>query len=336
MYSLFPEGNFKKYRKEFNDYYEAYIGKDTRYHKIMILLDVISSYIRYGSWINNYFEYKFWKKSHKVRNEFLTWKKARLFIDTVNGKGHNPLFRSKHLFLEEYKEYIIRDWMYVPESNLQDVEKFLKNHEFVMEKYDEGLFGMGITKVKTSDICNIEEYYEKLRTKNVLLEEHISECRILQELHPESLNTIRVATYYDSENDTVSIVGAVLRIGNNGAIVDNARSNGLFAAIDIETGIVNSPAVDFMGDVSILHPYTHKQILGITIPNWDKVKVVCCDAARKSKITRFVGWDVVIRENTNGEMLVELIEGNDRPGVPTLQVANDKGIYYEVRKLWKH
>lgn len=331
-----PSGTMKEHVQEYREYYNNYFGENTNcLTKATIFADVVYSYFRFGAWTNNYFEYQFWKKSTRKRDEFLTWKRARKFINDVNGTAHSPIFRQKHQFLGEFKDYINRDWLYVPDATYEEMVKFFNGHSYLMQKNDQGMFGIGVSKICGKDIDDMEAYYDYATKNDILLEEYIEECNELKCLHSTSLNTIRVMTLCDKSTNKVAILGAVLRMGNGGAVVDNARSNGLFAKIDVETGIVKTKAVDFDGDAYIVHPYSGQQVLGITIPEWKNVKQVCKKAALKHKEVSLVGWDVVVRED-NGKKYVELIEGNDRPGVPTLQVPEQKGIYYKVQKCMKN
>lgn len=324
------KGSSKKCKDEFNEYYTYYIGDGNKLRKLKFILDVIYCYFRYSIWINNYFEYKFWEKSSTKRDEFLTWKRASKFINTVNGRLHNPVFREKHIFLSEFSDYISRDWLYVPDASEEQFFSFLLKHPVFIEKYDKGCFGKNVLKIQSNIISDKHQYYLQCKKNNLLLEECISECSVLQNLHSNSLNTIRVATLLKNDG-SVEVLGAVLRIGNNGSTVDNARADGLFATIDVKTGIVVSKGINFMNQEYYVHPYSKEKIIGIQIPYWNEIINICQKVAIVQKETRFIGWDVVVREK-NSSYYVELIEGNDRPGVPTLQAPLQRGLYKHVRK----
>lgn len=328
---LFPAGSLKDHRKEFDEYFHTYFPSGRLSDKVSIFIDVIWCYFRYGSWTNNYFEYRFWEKSSRERDTFLTWKKARKFINQVNGEKHDPTFRKKHQFLAAFGEDIHRNWIFVKEVSYETFVSFLEKNPVFMEKNDEGMFGIGVSRKKTSEITDYKDYYEYGQKNNILLEECIDECQELKKCHAESLNTLRVVTLVDSSGEEAEILAAVYRMGNNGSHVDNARSEGLFAEIDLETGIIKTEGMNFMGAHYIRHPYSNEKIIGLEIPIWEEVKRTCKKAAAKFPNVRLVGWDVVVRQKADGLLYVELIEGNDRPGVPTLQVPGQKGIYKKVK-----
>lgn len=325
MGKFFPQGTAEDRKKEFNEYYNAYKVELPFSSKSRVLLDVIKCYFLYGSWTNNYFEYRFWEKSHSKRKEFFTWKKARNLINQVNGKTHSPYFRKKNMFLEAFNDYIKREWLYVPNASAEDVQQFLEKHPYVMEKDNEGMFGNGVKKLTASRIKSVEEYYAYAKENKVLLEECIVACDEIQGLHPSSLNTIRIMTFVNEDHSDVKVLGAVLRMGDRGAQVDNARANGLFAAIDIETGMVITKAMDFLNHTYCKHPYTNMPVTGLQIPCWKEAIGLTKKAALVHPEVRLIGWDVVIRHDESG-YFVELIEGNDRPGVPTMQVPYQKGL----------
>lgn len=324
-------GNIRTYINEFNEYYHIYSNRGLHLGKFITWLDLIRCYFRYGCWINNYFEYRFWEKNATERNTFLTWKRAKKFINHVNGETYDINFHEKHNFLKKYKSFICRDWLYVPEHSYEEVSKFLMKHDYVMEKYDKGSYGKGVKKLDIRKIEDLRYYYEYARKNNILLEEYIDECEELSDVHPYSLNTIRVATLLNKAGTDVKIIGAVFRMGINKANVDNARADGLFAAIDIRSGIVMTEGVNFEGEHYLVHPNTQCKIKKLKIPEWNKIRKVCVEAAKMSPQVRFVGWDIVVRKD-HDIYFVELIEGNDRPGVPTLQVPLQKGIYRRIKK----
>ena len=119
----------------------------------------------------------------------------------------------------------------------------------------------------------IEEYLNKLYHKGFkLYESFINQHLDLSKIYPKSINTIRIVTFLNDENN-VEIWAALLRMGLNKS-VDNFDAGGISAKIDIESGIVIKPAVikdPFIDEVFEYHPVTKEKILGLQIPYWEKV-----------------------------------------------------------------
>lgn len=324
-------GGVRDWKQDFDKHMEWYFPAASLLFKVRIILDVVCSYFIYGSWINNYFEYRFWEKSFFKRNEFLTWRRAVERINHFNGESPNAIFRKKHIFLQEFKEYVHRDWLYLPDSSFEEMESFFKKHTAFVQKKDSGASGDGVRKVEVSDIKDWKDYYNEAQRCDYLLEEIVQEDISIAKLHSSSLNTIRILTLLDKKNNEVIFLGAILKTGNNGGFIDHAWANGVFSAIDIDTGVVCTKGMTFFNEMFIYHPYSNEKIIGLQIPAWDEVKETCIRAARKKPQVPLVGWDIIVRGYL-GDLTVEIIEGNDRPGMPFIQMPQQKGIYKELKR----
>jgi hypothetical protein len=63
-----------------------------------------------------------------------------------------------------------------------------------------------------------------------------------------------------------------------------------------------------LGQTSILHPYTNRQIIGFEIPRWKEIKRTIEEAAFVVPTVRYVAWDVVV----NNVGAICIIEGNHK------------------------
>ncbi len=77
-------------------------------------------------------------------------------------------------------------------------------------------------------------------TGNDFVEAFVTQHPDLMRLSPSGLNTVRIITQLD-KNDQVHIIGTRLRITVNSA-VDNLAAGNIAASIDSNTGKVNGPA----------------------------------------------------------------------------------------------
>ncbi len=112
---------------------------------------------------------------------------------------------------------------------------------------------------------------------------------------------------------------------------DNVSTGGLVANIDKEYGVIDSYGVDKDSNKFLIHPHTQKQIIGYKIPYWEQVKSYAKQIANMVPNVRYVGWDIVLKEN--GELL--LIEGNNDGGHRVQQISSQKGLWLEYKKLLK-
>ena len=142
----------------------------------------------------------------------------------------------------------------------------------------------------------------------------------MDRLNPSSVNTVRVLTFKGE------IIACALRIGNNNSIVDNLNSGGLCAHLDKNTGIIDSPCINKKLEKFSFHPDTHVQLVGVQVPNWDKVLETVKSAAKIIPQVQYVGWDIAVTETGTA-----LIEGNHDPGHSTVQMVSQTGLYNYIR-----
>ncbi|MCB6974650.1 MULTISPECIES: sugar-transfer associated ATP-grasp domain-containing protein [Butyricimonas] len=76
------------------------------------------------------------------------------------------------------------------------------------------------------------EYLERIFETDFLIQECFVQSDALSRFNPTSVNTIRVITYRNVETGEIHVLGAVLRIGFKGAVVDNATAGGGFIGIN--------------------------------------------------------------------------------------------------------
>ena len=167
--------------------------------------------------------------------------------------------------------------------------------------------------------------------KHFIVESKLVQHEALASFHPDSVNTIRVVTVYDNKKDQLHFMFAKIRMGSNGAHLDNTHAGGISGNIDIETGVIITPGYSVLDkDGFIFHPTTGKQIVGFRIPYWQECKRFIEEVARVTPEIRYVGWDVVLMED--GEFA--LIEANDNADHDGQQIRY-KGLWKEYKSLLK-
>ena len=162
---------------------------------------------------------------------------------------------------------------------------------------------------------------ERLRAMSVwhpvLLQERVRNHREMSDLTNGALNTIRMISCLDEEEQP-ELIGAVLRmaVGEN-VTVDNVHAGGIAAAVDLATGrMARATYAGFDSSLGWIdrHPETGGAINGRSLPIWDEV----CDLVRRGHSAfcdwAVIGWDVAI--TADGPRLVE---GNSGPDVDLIQ-----------------
>ena len=310
-----------------------YIGETSFVRTCWLWLGWINNAILYGASISDYFAYGFYKLQHSGKQEYITYRRYHRIMRKANNLNDIKYCRDKALFNRTFNDLLGREWLDISTIDFQTFSIFLRKHETAFVKDISGYRAIGTQKIQCDQI-DIDKLWKELKNNSdakYIVEETIGQYRELEKLHPWSVNTIRVNTLYDTTNNVVHFMKAGLRIGNKKNAVDNLHYMGMIANIDIETGVVDSCAYDTHNNSYIFHPITGKQIVGICIPNWSACKKYIEEAARRLPTVRYIGWDLVIRENEQ----CCLIEANDNAD-HDLQQFHYKGLWKEYKAILKN
>jgi len=330
-------GNVKNARDvvgEFNYYCGLFFPQCSFSKKMHLACGAIKEYFVNGAWVNNYFQYGFYGKNPEERANFMTWRKAVKFIKKMNGTEAHPVLREKQLFNEAFSKFVKRDWIFMKNASEADFIKFCTKHKTFIEKPNDEQLGAGIFKRLINENTDLTKMYHEYYGKSIVLEENVLNCDTLSELHPDSLNTLRVSTLLNKSKTKATLVAATLKMGAGGNAVDNAGAGGLSAAINLDTGIVSHKAINYKGKRYEFHPDTNKAITGLAIPAWQMVVDMCKEAALVYKDAPFIGWDVAISYNNDTEeYIVQIIEGNENQAFPLIQMSSGEGLVKKINEI---
>lgn len=274
--------------------------------KAYILFDMIACGFIYQAGYMDYALFEMYNLNRAQRKTVVTRGKNNAFIKRFNDPKYMPLIENKLLFNSRFDRYLKRDWLNIETASDEQFFDFIKKHPVFMAKPADGMCGKGIEKINAADFdkSTLKQYLLDKRLN--LLEQIVVQHKILNELHPHSVNTCRVISLF--KDGQTYIVAAYLRIGN-GRHVDNFNSGGMVVPIDKKTGKIIYPALDKSGNLYENHPLTGTPIKGFQIPMWDKVVELVKEAGHIIPQVGLVGWDVSVTDD--GPLL---IEGNDFPG----------------------
>lgn len=264
------------------------------------------------------YQYEFWRLNEAQRSEFISRAQVRGFYYDIPWNIKN-IFWNKSEFLLKFSPYIHRQWLCAQKCSYEVFKSFIIEHECVIKPLD-NCCGFGIAPISALQKKDSRVFYDYCCANNLLIEERIQQCDELASFHPASINSIRVVTV--RKGDTPIVFGAFLRMGCHNSFVDNAHAGGLFAQINIDSGIIESDGISVNGSLHTFHPDSLIRIKGFKIPQWDKIKAVCIKAADVIKENPITGWDVVI----NRQGIIEFIEGNHGPDFDVMQSPLKMGV----------
>jgi len=252
------------------------------------------------------------------------------------------------MFNHGLKNYLPELFGYVEEGTFtgkKDIIYHLQNENKIVLKPCLGSGGCGVY------ICTLDERYVFLNgvkrdlkefrsllnnlEKKYMVTEFCEQASFLDNLYSSSNNTMRIWTLYPG-NGSPFIPIAVLRIGTEkSGFLDNLDQGGLTALIDLETGELSKGAqIKSSGKVKWheKHPDTSAKIEGSVIPNWKSIKCELLSLVKKLPECKYVGWDLLLKEN-DGDFVI--IEGNNRPGLKSVQVHKPLLEDPRVRKFFR-
>lgn len=155
-----------------------------------------------------------------------------------------------------------------------------------------------------------------------LVQARISVHAALRDISLNALSTVRVITMRN-EDDIPEVVSATFRCASDpAACVDNLKSGGLIAAVDLDTGRLGVACRGHGGVDYSHHPVNGAGIAGTLLPDWQEAMdlvVRAHDEAFSEYV--LIGWDVAL--TPDGPLL---IEGNGKPGVLLSQRAARSGL----------
>lgn len=280
--------------------------------KLGRLEDYRKALYRHRFSINEWQKYKMASLSKEQQEDVISCCEMNsIYRKFVNDKVRR-VFADKPGCLRLYKKWVHRKWCLARETSYEDFVSLVSSTDCIIKPMN-GECGKGIFKVKKDEIQDYASLYDECVKNDMLVEECIYACDEIEQFHPASLNTIRVVTMSNGKDNV--IVGAALRMGAGGSIIDNIAGGGITACISTTSGELENVALDAKGNEYEQHPDTKKAFKGTVIPNWNRVVEMCNEASMTVQDAVFTGWDICILPS--GE--IELIEANAMPDIGVIQ-----------------
>lgn len=290
--------------------------------KVPLLIKYILVYNRwvYKITFDEYYLFHFRDLSAEGKRKYVGDVERRQICLRLGTEKTREIFDNKYQTYLTFEEFYGRKVILIINPTEKELyDNFVDKCSPIIVKPLHGCSGKGIICIrpgiqrKESDVI----FHDIIAQGGAVLEELIDESDPLKCFHPESVNTVRIATVCNHENATVLF--AFFRMGKGSSIVDNGGSGGIFASVDVDTGIVKTCGITEKGQQYMFHPDSGKQIIGFQIPKWDEAIILVKKAALIVKEQVYIGWDLALTDN--GWVVVE---GNRR-GQLLQQYCEEKG-----------
>ncbi len=280
----------------------------TNRSKLSLISDAIGCVFKYNISLLEYFQFRFFELNDEQRN---TWAGTGFMFEyqlKMNPKSSRDILDDKTKFYRLYKEYFVHHVADIVDLKAKPelLQQLLNNPSGkLVFKVADGNCGIDvqIEDAKKFDANSIITFMENSQFD--LVEEFIQQHSVLNNLSPSAVNTVRIFTQLDHNNEVV-LLGCRQRISVNSS-VDNMAAGNMAAPIDEQTGIISGTGIysDITKPQEAKHPVTGVEIVGLQIPFWTETVTMVKRAAKEHPENRSIGWDIVITENGPG-----FIEGN--------------------------
>lgn len=324
-----------KVRKELvNDTIDRYVLGDnlTKKDRLFLKRDMVYCRVLYNTSFKEYFLFGFRGKGHFKRKGFIANRNRQNYLYLLGEKEGQEILNDKYKSYKILKKFYKRDVLLFDSRDFSSFEEFVRKHSVFVKKPLDSSFGKGIELIDSRDFSSFKDLFSYLCDEGpVILEEKVNQNEVMASLHPSSLNTIRVVTYRDND-DNVFIHLPFIKIGRSGSFVDNGGAGGILARVDADSGVLITNAKDENNVIYEYHPDTNVKIKGFQIPFWDKVIAISKEAALSFDKTRYIGWDVAI--NDKDEALI--VEGNGKTQFIGQQIPDEVGKRKDLEKLIKY
>lgn len=270
--------------------------------------DMVYCLHRYGFSFQDYCIYNLIDRSEHGRQQFVSDKLRYHYCDILNASDVEMLMTNKLSCYKEYKEFFKRE--IAPVTSINDKTEFLdfiKRHDKYIYKPLNEHSGHGINLIDTNK-TNPEEWFDNIIDNNPgIVEEVIIQGDKMNQINPSSINSCRIVAF-TIEND-IRIIGGALRMGVGDAITDNAGAGGIYASIDVNNGIIQSDAKNYLNQHYKYHPTSNIQIIGFQLPEWQEAKELVKSMSTHRKGTTLISW--YIAYSNKGWCMVEANDNGD-------------------------
>ncbi|MBO4839092.1 MAG: hypothetical protein J5493_06980 [Lachnospiraceae bacterium] len=320
---LLAPRKYRSFSKAFDRYLEkAHISCPHFSNKMACL----ACHFIYGSSVNEFFLYHFAELNHRGRKKYITEINRYRLYAAFNGAKKRIEMQSKYRAYQAFQKYYKRKVLYIgKDTPEEEVRAFFAEWDRGILKPDKEGMGKGVEAVRLSDFGSTEEAVRYvLSKKDHVLEEPVRQTGLMRELHPQSVNTVRI--YAVRLKDRIEIFGSHLRSGRGESVVDNAGQGGVVVSITNE-GLSWTSGIDEFCGTFYRHPDTGVLIPGMVMPEWDKAVALVKEAMDVYPDIRFVGWDVAYTEK--GWII---IEANDNGQFHGAQIPHHRGFWDQMQQ----
>lgn len=335
-------------------YSQSHYPSEPRKSKPRIAVDLLAWLLRYREFNEYYYVYGFDRRDANMdqylsHRAFRRIRNSRNYYPAGGGCNYICLLQDKFVFSQFVsslgfptpKNLAIVDQAsvtWLSPRKTAPLEDLLRDEDLHFDAFCKrlsGLSGKGAFPLRLRDrrlFINDEaitpaQLKDRLQVHQYLIQERVRQHATMSELHPPSLNTIRLMTF--NNGGTVRVFSAGLKVGANGQNLDNWSAGGILVGIDRESGRLRGEGLFKPGYGSKVreHPQTGVRFSGFEIPYFHDAVELAVRLHGYFYAVHSIGWDIAITDR--GPLI---IEGNDNWGghIPMALEQNFKQRFLEM------
>jgi len=331
----YPESLYKDFIQEFSEFIpDLKRLTDCFYSAIYCQQMYGSSFIEYGM-------YHFEKRTHAEKTEYVTWYNRYIYMAFLNRQKDLHLLDNKYEAYSMLKPYYKREAIAI--GGWEDYEEFCRfaaRHSSIFVKPINLELAEGVHRLAIESDTDLRATFSSLLDEahnltsqditrpidhRLILEEEIIQSAIMAKFNPHEMSLLRVTTIL--VKDKVHFFYPCIRIMTGDGISQHGEMYSVDALIDADSGIILTDGIEVRFTIEC-HPITGTRIKGFAMPEWDSLKTMLSEAARRLPTLRYIGWDVA--HTDNGWCI---IEGNTNGELCMSQMCADHGLKQELEDL---
>lgn len=197
-------------------------------------------------------------------------------------------------------------------------KEFSIDNSYIIKPSIDSGGGKSIQVYKAGEVSKFDGFVNSVKAfDNCIVQEFASQHEQLASLHPNSLNTVRIMTFF--HNGKTKALSTIVRMGVGEGRIDNASAGGIFVGVK-EDGYLKNVAFNDYGEKFMLHPSTNVHFEDHYIPGYDKLIQLAEQLHNRFVVfSKLISWDFAI--DSNGDPI--LIEMNATlGGISFHQICN--------------
>lgn len=273
-------------------------------------------------YIGEYFCFRFVEKTLQEKREFICERELVEIYKEIHSDLAYDLLTDKKNTYDLIGDYYKRDVIKISGEDDREVfREFCEYKDIFVFKPLYGAMGKGIRPVTISEYENTDQLFDELNCEQGewMAEELIKQHDIMKSLNSDSVNTVRLITYFDGHKTIVH--RAFAKVGRGGSFVDNGGSGGIFVSVDHKKGVFTTSGCDENGITYDKHPESGIVFKGFKLPKWKKALKLGKKVATKIPEAKYIGWDLAYTEDNEWV----IVEGNSRTQFVGQQCTTGKG-----------